>query len=139
MQLSGSQGEFSNQTLSMLQQEKNYLINELNQAKKTKSSSKFKALLKLQQSLNTGSSKYRGVSKNGNQWQAIIMVNNKKRYVGSYSQEVQAARAYDIAAIQNHGDKVKCLELTVFFDHQSFSLLVRRKLILRTVWTRSKQ
>eukprot|EP01016_Furgasonia_blochmanni_P001937 TRINITY_DN10768_c0_g1_i1.p2 TRINITY_DN10768_c0_g1~~TRINITY_DN10768_c0_g1_i1.p2 ORF type:complete len:155 (-),score=15.98 TRINITY_DN10768_c0_g1_i1:145-609(-) len=53
------------------------------------------------------SSKYRGVSKNGNQWQAIIMVNNKKRYVGSYANEIQAARAYDLAAIQNHGDRAK--------------------------------
>jgi hypothetical protein len=34
------------------------------------------------------------------------MVNNKKRYVGSYSTEAHAAKAYDLAAIQNHGDKV---------------------------------
>eukprot|EP01016_Furgasonia_blochmanni_P048485 TRINITY_DN7227_c0_g3_i1.p1 TRINITY_DN7227_c0_g3~~TRINITY_DN7227_c0_g3_i1.p1 ORF type:complete len:336 (+),score=27.41 TRINITY_DN7227_c0_g3_i1:1-1008(+) len=53
------------------------------------------------------SSRFRGVSKNGNQWQAIIMVNNKKRYVGSYSTEAHAAKAYDLAAIQNHGDKAK--------------------------------
>jgi hypothetical protein len=35
------------------------------------------------------------------------MVNKKKRYVGSYSDEQDAARAYDKAALQNHGAKVK--------------------------------
>ena len=28
-------------------------------------------------------SKYRGVSKNGNQWQVLIMINKKKRYIGN--------------------------------------------------------
>lgn len=50
---------------------------------------------------------YRGVSRNGNQWQAIIMVQNKKRYIGSYSYENDAARAYDKAALQFHGEKAK--------------------------------
>ena len=35
------------------------------------------------------------------------MVNKKKRYVGSYSNEEEAARAYDKAALQNHGSKAK--------------------------------
>lgn len=65
-------------------------------------------------------SRYRGVSRNGNQWQVkefyflfiflnkvLIMVNKKKRYVGSYSNEEEAARAYDKAALQNHGGKAK--------------------------------
>jgi hypothetical protein len=52
-------------------------------------------------------SKYRGVSRNGNQWQVLIMVNKKKRYVGSYSREEEAARAYDKVALQNHGVKAK--------------------------------
>ena len=52
-------------------------------------------------------SKYRGVSRNGNQWQVLIMVNKKKRYVGSYSKEDEAARAYDKVALQNHGPKAK--------------------------------
>ena len=52
-------------------------------------------------------SKYRGVSRNGNQWQVLIMVNKKKRYVGSYSREEDAARAYDKVALQNHGTKAK--------------------------------
>ena len=52
-------------------------------------------------------SKFRGVSRNGNQWQVLIMVNKKKRYVGSYSKEDDAARAYDKVALQNHGSKAK--------------------------------
>ena len=52
-------------------------------------------------------SKFRGVSRNGNQWQVLIMVNKKKRYVGSYSKEEEAARAYDKVALQNHGSKAK--------------------------------
>ena len=52
-------------------------------------------------------SKFRGVSRNGNQWQVLIMVNKKKRYVGSYSKEEDAARAYDKVALQNHGTKAK--------------------------------
>ena len=52
-------------------------------------------------------SRFRGVSKNGHQWQVLIMVNKKKRYVGSYSNEEEAARAYDKVALQNHGCKAK--------------------------------
>ena len=53
------------------------------------------------------SSKYRGVSKNGNQWQALIMINNKKYYIGSYPYENIAARIYDILSIQNRGIKAR--------------------------------
>ena len=52
-------------------------------------------------------SKYRGVSKNGNQWQVLIMINKKKRYIGNYKTEEEAASSYDIVAIQNHGNKAK--------------------------------
>ena len=52
-------------------------------------------------------SKYRGVSKNGNQLQVLIMINKKKRYIGNYRNEEEAASSYDIVAIQNHGNKAK--------------------------------
>ena len=52
-------------------------------------------------------SKYRGVAKNGNQWQVLIMINKKKRYIGNYKNEEEAASSYDIVAIQNHGNKAK--------------------------------
>ena len=50
-------------------------------------------------------SKYRGVSKNGNQWQVLIMFRNSKSYIGTYSSEELAARVYDISAIKNKGVK----------------------------------
>ena len=53
------------------------------------------------------SSKYRGVSKNGNQWQVLIMVNKSKTYIGTYSSEIIAARIYDIIAIKNRGIKAR--------------------------------
>jgi len=52
-------------------------------------------------------SKYRGVSRNGNQWQVLIMVNKKKRYIGSFSSEEEASRAYDKVSLQYHGSKAK--------------------------------
>ena len=52
-------------------------------------------------------SKFRGVSRNGSQWQVLIMVKKKKRYVGSFSNEEEAARAYDKVALQHHGIKAK--------------------------------
>ena len=52
-------------------------------------------------------SRYRGVSKNGSQWQVLIMVKKKKRYLGSFSNEEEAARAYDRVALQHHGIKAK--------------------------------
>ena len=53
------------------------------------------------------SSKYRGVSKNGNKWQALIMKNNKKYFLGNYNSEDLAAKIYDIQAIKNWGIKAK--------------------------------
>ena len=52
-------------------------------------------------------SKYRGVSMNGAQWQVIIMINKKKRYIGSYKSEDEAALVYDKIAIKLKGEKAK--------------------------------
>ena len=49
--------------------------------------------------------KYRGVSKNGRHWQVSIMIKKKKMYMGSYSNEDEAARVYDKVALQYHGNK----------------------------------
>ena len=53
------------------------------------------------------SSKYRGVSRNGNKWQVLIMANNKKYFIGNYPSEELAARIYDIYAIKKKGIKAR--------------------------------
>jgi len=53
------------------------------------------------------SSEYRGVSKNGNKWQVLMMINNKKYFVGNYPSEDLAARVYDIQAIKAWGIKAR--------------------------------
>lgn len=57
--------------------------------------------------INKTSSKYRGVSRNGNSWQVLIMIKNKKYYIGSYPSEEIAAKIYDIAAIKSRGVKAR--------------------------------
>jgi hypothetical protein len=44
-------------------------------------------------------SRFRGISRNGNSWQILLMLNRKKTYLGSLSHEEMAARAFDKAAI----------------------------------------
>ena len=56
---------------------------------------------------NKTSSKFRGVSRNGNKWQILIAINNKKYYLGSYPSEEIAARVYDIHAIKMRGIKAR--------------------------------
>ena len=56
---------------------------------------------------NKRSSRYRGVSKNGNQWQVLMMINKNKSYIGSYPSEELAARVYDVLALKNRGIKAR--------------------------------
>ncbi len=54
-------------------------------------------------SVKMRSSKYMGVSKCRSSWNAII----KKKFLGSYKDEVSAAYAYDIEAIKMYGENCK--------------------------------
>ena len=56
---------------------------------------------------NKRSSRYRGVSKNGNQWQVLMMIKKNKSYIGSYPSEELAARIYDVLALKNRGVKAR--------------------------------
>ena len=56
---------------------------------------------------NKTSSNYRGVSRNGSNWQVLIMVSNIRYYIGSYPCEDLAARIYDIHAIKKRGIRAK--------------------------------
>jgi hypothetical protein len=52
-------------------------------------------------------SKFRGVSRNKNKWQMMIMINQKKVYVGAIATENDAARYYDSIAIVCQGLSAK--------------------------------
>lgn len=58
-------------------------------------------------SMNQGgrSSKYIGVSKNGDNWQALINYQHTKKYIGTYSSDLEAAVAYDFYSIAIKGLK----------------------------------
>jgi hypothetical protein len=72
------------------------------------------------------SSKFRGVSKNGNQWQVLIMVKKRKRYVGSFSSEEEAARNYDKVALIFHGKKAKT---NYFYRFEEIEEILSEKII----------
>lgn len=52
-------------------------------------------------------SKYIGVSKNNYNWQVLINVGNKKKYIGTFPTQKEAAVAYDFYSIALHGEKAK--------------------------------
>ena len=80
----------------------NFLLNSYSTAKNIKELNKIAFIGR-----NKRSSRYRGVSKNGNQWQVLMMINKNKSYIGSYPSEEYAARVYDILAIKNRGIKAR--------------------------------
>lgn len=52
-------------------------------------------------------SKFRGVSRNKNKWQMMIMINQKKVYIGAIQNENDAAKYYDSIAIICQGMSAK--------------------------------
>lgn len=51
-----------------------------------------------------GRSGYRGVHRRGRGWGAIIKIDGRQRWLGTFSIPEEAARAYDAAAREHHGD-----------------------------------
>ena len=49
-----------------------------------------------------GRSKFRGVSKHGNNWRAVISIRGVTTHLGTFPTEVEAAKAYDAAAKAQH-------------------------------------
>jgi hypothetical protein len=54
-----------------------------------------------------GWSKYKGVSRLGSAWRAMIMVNGKLSYLGLFGFESDAAIAYNYHAAYYHGEFAK--------------------------------
>lgn len=75
----------------------NNLINNLRPATKRQNNTNCK-------SLKGSSSKYLGVSYLRGKWQAKISFNYKQIYLGFYVNEIEAAKAYNVAAIKYHGE-----------------------------------
>jgi hypothetical protein len=49
-------------------------------------------------------SKYKGVYRHGGKWQARISINGMRRSLGHHEAEVDAAKAYNMAAVNNFGE-----------------------------------
>ena len=59
-----------------------------------------------------------GVFKNGPNWQALISIDKKKTYIGTYSTELDAAKAFDYYSILLHG-----LTAVTNFDYSKRSIV----------------
>ncbi|CAI2364378.1 unnamed protein product [Moneuplotes crassus] len=71
-------------------------------------------------------SKYIGVSKNNSNWQALINLGKVKKYIGTFSSQMQAARAYDIYSVALRGE-----EGALNFDYTAEEMLERIEYFLK--------
>eukprot|EP00344_Euplotes_crassus_P006483 CAMPEP_0196996382 /NCGR_PEP_ID=MMETSP1380-20130617/2274_1 /TAXON_ID=5936 /ORGANISM="Euplotes crassus, Strain CT5" /LENGTH=191 /DNA_ID=CAMNT_0042412325 /DNA_START=163 /DNA_END=738 /DNA_ORIENTATION=- len=65
-------------------------------------------------------SRYIGVSRNNANWQAMVNVGHVKKYIGTYREETQAARAYDLYSVALRGE-----DATLNFDYNASEMLER--------------
>lgn len=63
-------------------------------------------------------SQFIGVTKNSRNYQALIVINNKKTYIGSYESELTAAKVFDRHSILLHGKRA-----TTNFTYSGYEVL----------------
>ena len=90
----------------------NTTFNILNKNIIKNSDNKFKKLLRR--------SSYRGVSKNGKNWQVSLIKNNINYYLGNYTSEENAAKIYDIFNIHLRGSKAVT---NFFYDEDKIKII----------------
>lgn len=76
--------------------------------------------------LLTRRSKYIGVSRNNANWQALINVDKVKNYIGTFMDELEAARAYDLYSVAIRGN-----EASLNFDYTAEEMLERIECYLK--------
>ena len=100
-----------------------YLLNSYSTSRAIKKLKKINFLIRKKRS-----SKYRGVSKNGSKWQVLIMINNRKYYIGNYSSEELAARIYDIEAIKARGRNART---NFAYDNEQLKKIYNKKINIK--------
>ena len=60
---------------------------------------------------------------------SIIMINNKKYFLGNYFSEELAARIYDIYAIKSHGIKART---NFVYNYSQIKKIYERKIEIKT-------
>lgn len=81
--------------------------------------------------INRRGSKYRGVSKNGNQYQVLIMINKKKLYIGSFPVEEDAARIYDILSLKFRGIKAKT---NYYYSYEQIKKILETDINIKNIY-----
>jgi hypothetical protein len=61
----------------------------------------------LHNGLSVRRSQYIGVSKNNSNWQTLISIGKTKRYINTYTSEIEAAVSYDFYSVGIHGLRAK--------------------------------
>lgn len=74
----------------------------LSEQTKQKISVKSRKLSELGMKRKTAASKYLGVSKDGIYWISIVTYNTKRKYIGRFADEIEAAKAHDKYVLENN-------------------------------------
>ena len=68
--------------------------------------------------LSSRRSHYTGVFKNGDNWQALISIQKRKTYIGTYTNELEAAKVFDFYSILLNG-----ITATTNFDYTKMDIV----------------